>query len=403
MCFLERKFIMENKKASPRRYILPPLIVIIGIVILIGFTKSRSKPPKVTRVFPGVLVEVITAELSDRTIKVTGHGTVKPLHEINLIPQVSGKIEWVNPQFVAGGRFDAGEEILHIEQIDYQLAVDQAEAAVASTDFALKLAQANADIARKDWEIMQKSHQRLTGSTEQSEPDGLVLHEPQLKQAEANLASSQAVLDLTLLHLERTIIKAPYDCIVRQKHIDIGQFINAGAPAATLFSISIAEIEVGIRQQELSRLLIPGSEAIVTLRLGENFYIWDGIVVRSLGFINEHERLARVVVQVSNPYLTNDGDKPALSVGSFVEVQIEGQKLENIYPIPRHALRDGSTVWVASFDSTLAIRNVTVSALTQDEAIVQSGIAEGDRIIVTSISGAAPGLKLRLRHAVTPE
>jgi multidrug efflux pump subunit AcrA (membrane-fusion protein) len=188
--FRKKESIMENKKASPLRYVLPPLIVLFGIAILIGFTKSRSKPPKVARVFPGVLVEVITAEISNRTISVIGHGTVKPLHEINLIPQVSGKIEWVNPQFVAGGRFHLGEEILRIERIDFLLAVDQAEAAVASTEFALKLAQANADVARKDWETMQKSHQRLTGSTQRSEPDGLVLHEPQLKQADAKLASA---------------------------------------------------------------------------------------------------------------------------------------------------------------------------------------------------------------------
>jgi len=394
---------MENKKTSPIRYLLPPIIVIIGIAILIGFTKSRSKPPKVERIFPGVLVEVITADISSRTISVTGHGTVKPRHEINLIPQVSGKIEWVNPQFVAGGRFKAGEEILRIEQIDFQLAVNQAEAAVASTEFALKLAKANAEVARNDWETMQKSHRRLTGSTLQNEPDGLVLHEPQLKQAEANLASAKAVLDLALLRLERTVIKAPFACIIRQKHIDIGQFVNAGTPAATLFSIAVAEIEVGISQSELAGISIPGSKALIILRLGEKSFHWDGLVNRSLGFINERERLASVIVQVSDPYTTNDSNRPALSVGSFVEVRIEGEEQQNIFPIPRHALRDGSTVWVAKSDSTLDINNVVVSALTQDEAIVQSGIAEGDRIIVSSISGAAPGLKLRLRHATVIE
>ena len=392
---------MHNKKSSPIRIILPPLIIVIGIVILIGFTRSRRKPPKVERSFPGVLVEVIKAEMADRTVSVVGHGSVKPRHEINLIPQVSGKIENVNPKFVAGGSFRKGEEILRIEQIDYQLALDQAEAAVASSEFALQLAQANAEVARKDWEAMQKSHTKLTGSVSQTKPDGLVLHEPQLKQAEANYASAQAILELAALRLERTVIKAPFACRLKQKYIDIGQFVNAGTPAATLFSISMAEIEVGISQRELTRLSVPGSKAEVVLKLGEDSYRWVGRVDRSLGFINERERLARVVVQVPHPYSNNDTNKPVLSIGSFVEVAIEGRKLEGIYPIPRHALREGSSVWVATPDSTLTIRDVVVSTLTSEEAIIQNGISAGEWIITSSISGAAPGLKLRVRQTMT--
>ena len=155
---------------------------------------------------------------------------------------------------------------------------------------------------------------------------------------------------------------------------------------------------MGINQRYLTDIKIPGSIAQGILNFGKESFSWEGRVDRSLGFINERERLARVVVRVENPYSMKDPKKPALSIGSFVEVIITGRKLENVYPIPRHALRDGSKVWIAKPDSTLGIREVIISALTRDEAVIESGIAEGERIIVSSISGAAPGLKLRLRE-----
>ena len=75
------------------------------------------------------------------------------------------------------------------------------------------------------------------------------------------------------------------------------------------------------------------------------------------------------------------------------------RRLDEIIPLPRRTLREGSKVWVAREDSTLDIRPVTVVRMTPTEALISSGLKSGEQVILSSISGAVPGLKLRLVSA----
>ncbi len=384
-------------KRSIIRFILPFLIIIVGIIILAALTMSRRKPEKQSVGFPGVLVETVKAEKIPRKVVVRGHGVAKPLKEISLAAQAPGKVEWVHPDFLAGGEFKKGEILIRIEQEDYRLAVEQAKAQVAQAEYSLALAEANVNVARKEWESMREAQKNLElpGYDANEEPDALVLRQPQLKQAQAALESAQAALQAAELRLKRTEIEAPFDCRIRKESVDPGQFINAGSPIAALFSTDIAEIEVGLPLSESIWLEIPGADAEVNLDVNGETFSWFGKVDRSLGVIDERERLATVVVQVKEPYKIKNGSKLPLSIGSFVEVEIQGPRLTDIYPLPRRALRDNSTLWIAVQDSILEIRNVKVKRLTPNEVFIVSGLKEGEMVITSSISGAAPGLKVR--------
>ncbi len=392
---------MNDKKAKSRkRALVPHIIIIVGLLILIGMTVSRRKPPRSQPIFPRVLVQVTEATVETRQISIRGHGTVKPFQEISLSPQVSGRVEWVSPDFAAGGHFKKGDVLLRIEQTDYLLAAEQAHATVAGAEYALAVAKANANIAQEEWQTMQAAQEQLSGiaiDTNQI-PDALVLHEPQLRRAEADFASAQAALKMAELRLSRTVITAPFNCRIKNESADPGQLINTGAPIATLYATDKVEIEVGLPMSELLWLEIPGAPATVKLNLDDNVFVWNGVVVRSLGVMNETERLARLVVQVENPFVRLSKYSPELNIGTFVEVEIEGRRLEEIIPLPRRALRENSNVWVASEDSTLDIRPVTIERMTPTEVLISSGLTSGEKIILSSISGAAPGLKLRPVH-----
>lgn len=383
------------EKKSRLRFILPPVITVIAIIIMVGITLSKRKPPKMEHHFSGVLVDVMKTGIESRFATVTGHGTVRPRHEVTLSPQVGGKVEWVDPRFVAGGQFRKGEALIRIEQEDYLLGVEQAQAAVAGAEYALAVATADAEVAGKEWKTMQSATKNITGS-EKRTPDALVLREPQLKQAEANLASAKAALSMAQLRLERTEITAPFNCHVRFKSVDPGQLVNVGTPTGAIYSTDLAEIEVGIPIGELMWLEIPGAKATVRLTLDETVkYEWEGKIVRGLGTIDERERLARVVVQVRNPYASTSGDKPALNVGTFVEVEIQGREINDIIPLPRKAIRDESTVWISTQDSLLEVRKVKVERLTTNEALVSDGIMPGEYVILSPVTGAATGLKVK--------
>ena len=216
------------------RVLAPILIVLVGFVIMSVLSASRKRPPR-SHVRPrGALVETMKVQRVSRQIWVEGDGTVTPRHEIVLLPQVTGKVVWVDQDLVAGGAFDKGEELVRIDQSDYRLAVQRAEAQVAQAEYQIQVAQANAAIAAREWELINSGRDRLLGKENEqlTEPDPLVLHEPQLRQAEANLASAQAALSTAELNLERTVLRAPFNCRVRH------QSIAPGPPGVSAFSLT---------------------------------------------------------------------------------------------------------------------------------------------------------------------
>jgi RND family efflux transporter MFP subunit len=372
-------------------------VVFIGVLIAVALVSSRKPPGRERPRLGGALVEVIEAREAERRVVVEGTGTVIPRHEIVLTPQVTGKVVWVDPDLVAGGVFRKGEELVRIEPADYELAVQRAEAQVAQAEYQIEVARANASIARREWELMKESRQDLLGDAnpEPDQPDPLVLHEPQLRQAEANLASARAGLETAKLNLDRTVLRAPFNCRVRRQSVSPGQLIGPTTQAAVLYGTDLAEIEVGLSISDLEWIEVPGSPATVTLDTGEERHAWTGRVNRTVGVLDEIGRLARVVVQVDDPFHREGGDGPELSIGSFVTVEIEGRSLERTIPLPRAALRENSTAWVAAEDSTLQIRGIALYRLTSDEAFIADGIAPGDLVVLSPLSGAAEGMKLR--------
>ncbi len=386
---------MTRAKPTWLMKLRPILILLGGVLLMFLLIISRRKLPRDVVTFPGVLVEVMEVRPQDRQVTVRGHGTVSPSREITLAPQVSGRVEWLHPNFVTGGSFRSGQTMLKIESIDYRLAAENARAAVAQAEYGYQVAQANADIAGREWELMKQNG--LPGSNgEDEKPQALVLHEPQLKQAEANLASARAQLELAELNLSRTEIVAPFACRVRSESVDPGQFVTAGTRVATLYGTEVVEIEVGLPISELSWIEIPGSKAIVRLDLGNGTRTsWEGRVDRTLGFVDEVGRLARVVVQVKSPYEKTGDHDPELAIGTFVEAEILGRTVSETVPLPRAAVHSGSTVWVANPDSTLDIRTVQVLRMTPQEVLVADGLKAGDWVVLTPLTGVAQGMKLR--------
>ena len=372
---------------------LTPLgVLLCGAVGTWALVAQRQPPPREELGPTGVPVEVAVAEQVDRRVVVMGHGSVQPRYEVSMEPQVEGRVVWVHPELAAGAVFDAGEVLARIDPTDFRLAVRQAEATLAQQQVAEEKEEANAEIARAEWQAVVARLGDPTG--ELAVPSPLVLHEPQLREARANVAAAEAALDLSRLDLERTEIRAPFDCRVRAQSISVGKLIGPGTSIAELFATDRLEVEVGLPQADLAWFEIPGASALVTLDLGESQHHWRGTVVRQVGVLDDVGRLARVIIELPNPYSGAPG-RPLLSLGSFVAVEMEGLLLRDVIRIPRAVLRPDNTVWVADSSGRLEIRSVTVARLGEDAAFIDGGLEPGERLVLTNLQGATPGLLLR--------
>jgi RND family efflux transporter MFP subunit len=376
------------KKRTARRLFVVPGVVLLGILVMAMLIMARKPPALVDKEPLGTLVNVMIAEKSDRDLMIIGHGDVRALHQIGLTPQVSGQVVWVHPDFLAGGSFNKGDALLSIEPADFELGVQQADAMVAQATYQLEVTQANAEVALTEWNLVKGN------DADSGEPSSLVLYEPQMRQAEANLQSAEAALAKAELNLSRTTLHAPFNCKIASKNVSPGQQIGPQAAIAQLYSTDIAEIEVSLQPSQLSYIEIPGAKVDVILENGKSTQIFEGIVHRQVGVIGEMGRLARIVVRIEDPFRGDNPLNPTMSLGAFVEARIHGTTVRDIFAVPRSAVHSDGMVWVAE-DNSLTIRPVEVYYKTQNEILVTTGIENGDLVILTPISGAAKGMKLR--------
>ncbi|UCH44279.1 MAG: HlyD family efflux transporter periplasmic adaptor subunit, partial [Nitrospiraceae bacterium] len=235
-----------SKKTTIVKVMIPIIIIIAGFLIMKGMTALRTAPVKEARQDPGMIVEVLLAEKTDTTVKVRGTGTVEASEEITIIPQVSGRIDYVAPHFDVGGFFKKEEVLFSLEDSDYKLALEQAIAVRAKAEYDLATMESQAKIARLEWDRINKD--------DTAEPNPLVLYEPQMKSARAALASATASVERVLLDLERTRILAPFNARVRSENIDLGQYVRTGTAVAVISGTDRAEIAVPVPLDDLQWL-----------------------------------------------------------------------------------------------------------------------------------------------------
>ena len=114
--------------------------------------------------------------------------------------------------------------------------------------------------------------------------------------------------------------------------------------------------------------------------------------MRAEGKLDTRTRMINVVVRVEKPYAT----RPPLVAGLFVTVEIEGHTLENAAVIPRSALRENNIVWVVGDGGQLKFRKVAVARLGTNQAILRSGLEDGDMVVTSGLKAVTDGMQVRI-------
>jgi RND family efflux transporter MFP subunit len=366
------------------------IVVALGVSYLLA-TSGRS-PERSQRSYPGPLVDTMTVGLSRHETQVIGHGTVRARIAVQLVPQVAGRVVKTHPGLVAGGYFKAGEPLVVIEPADYELAVQRAEAVVARAEVNLQMQEAEAEVAQREW-------QRLHPG--EAPPSPLVVRQPQVDQARAELESSRADLAAARLNLDRTRVSLPFRGRVLSETVDTGQFVVAGQTVASVYGTEVMEIPVPLEDSELAWFDIPdgnGHSRRANVRIEAGYagadHSWAGRVVRTEGQVDPTTRMVPVVIEVTEPL--SDHEQPVMMVpGMFVKVAIAGRTLEGVAVVPRHAVHAGDKVWVVE-DGNLRIRQVQVSHYEDDNAFIGKGLSDGSQVVVSQLDVVTDGMKVRI-------
>ena len=411
----------EKLPAPVRRMALPVLIVglsIVGAQLLIA---SRPTAPKVSRDVKPTSVEVLTARVRDERAMLTAYGTVQAHQRLTVQPEVSGRVVRLNPHVVIGGIIPKGAALFQIDPRDYRVAVDEQRAALAKAEFDVKVEMGNQAIARREWDLLNPSAGEINALSRQ-----LALRRPHLREKLIGLAAARSRLRKARLDLRRTIVRAPFHALVLAESVETGQLVNAQSTVATLVGTDEFRVQVSVPLHQLAWITFPqrdgqlGSPVQVIRDLGhgrtpapgprprlplplplgegrgEGSVVRRGTVVELLGDVTQNGRMAQILVSVRDPLELEqaaEGRQPLL-LGEYVRVAIEGPLLRDVTVLPRHAIREGSRVWINTAEQRLAIRQVDIVLFRQDTVLVGQGLQDGDEVIISHVPAAVPGLPL---------
>jgi len=390
---------MDKKRKRLIQFGVTIAFIVLGFVGMQALTATKPQLEKRKRPAPVPMVRTIKIKTGPQEVRILGEGTVRPLREINLVPEVGGKVVDVSAALVNGGQFRKGNTLLQIDPLDYELLVTLAEAKVKDAESLLELAKEEAAAAREEWRLLHADDAKAD-----RKPPSLVAREPQLAAAQARLEGNRADLRKAQLSLERTNIKAPFDGRVGEENVDTGQYVSPGQTLGTLYSTEAAEIVVPLEGETLFWFDVPGftsndgrgSEAVVQARIAGKTLSWPARVVRTEGRLDERTRLINVVVRVEKPY----AQKPPLIFGLFGRVDIHGRTVPSAAIIPRSALRQGDEVWVVDDNGRLRFRKVVVARLQGDEVVVEKGLEDGEMVVTAPLKAVTDGMAVRLVDGV---
>ena len=376
------------------KIVAPVMVIAASIGVVSALSAAKPTPEKKEESQRLISLYVDEVKLDTVTISVQAHGEVRPKTEIDLIPQVSGRIVGISESFAEGAEFDPGETLIKIDDTNYKLAVIRAQAQVAEAMVGVQRELANAKIKEEHWLDKRNS----------GEPTPFALNKPQVLQAEAKLLSAEADLKEARLNVARTEINVPFLGRVSKKSVGIGQYVTAGTALGRVFSTDIVEIRLPLTDQQLAELNLPigfmtdGFNAPVvqfTAHVGNTKHHWTGRIVRTNATVDSQTRMIYAIAEVEDPYgMGSDAGAP-IAVGMFVSAEIAGVTSQSAMVLPRLALRNANKVYVINDENRLEIRTVEVLSTSEERVLVTNGVKPGEKVVTSTIPVAVDGMEVR--------
>ena len=393
---------VPEKQVNPARRQRPIVRIVLSLLILAagvgGALYLKNSAPRAQKRAPTKLsptVQVLTVKLSDYQIVVTAMGTVIPDREVLLKSRVSGEVVEIHPEFTEGGFLKKHTKVLQIDPLDYELALARKRSAVTDAEYSLKLELGHQAVAKREWELLNE------GKPAQNMEKELALRQPHLNKVRADLTAAEAELRAAMLDLERTQIRAPFNAMVRSKSVDLGSQVTPQEALAELVGTDTYRIQVSIPVDRLewistpSQAGDPGSKVRIIYGQGHKR---SGRVIRLMGDLATEGRMARILVEVVDPFGLNAStqDRTPLIIGEYVRVEIQGHKLDGVFEIPRTALRDFSSVWLVGKNQTLEIRQVRPIWRDPKIVLLKDALKPGEHLIVSDLAAPVEGMMLRV-------
>ena len=343
------------------------IVAVIGVAVYFAQAPDlveKLSRPSVDGDMTAPSVQVVRPEAINRSLSLQLTGNVVLKNRAKVISEIVGRVNYVSPNFDAGGVLKANEVIVKIEPEEYELKVREVEQQIA----ALESAMASQEIPQG------------SGSA-----------------ASITLEAAKVRLRLAQINLEKTELSFPFASRVIGATVQVGELVG---PA-----------EITGRSVELGRVYRPDSIRLVTdisddeiesfspiigrmARITAGNEVYDAQVVAVSNMLEPDSRLSRIFLDFSKDIPVEQLPLPR----TFVEIEIDGPRHENVFHLPETVEQDGERVWIVQDGSLVSFQPELIRRL--DDGWLVRAFDFGEGIIMGNIPGLREGLKV---NATSPE
>ncbi len=387
------------------------------------FVEMTKKAIRAPGTPPRTAVKVIVAKRGPYREVLSGYGRARALRETKIGAEVGGVVRWVSRALEAGVAVDKDEELVYIDPRDYERALESAEARLSQAETSItRLKSDLASIARRltltceDLEASQRELDRVKElaeegvvtrseldrqriSTSLTEKQLLTLEASEssttqeLARSEAEIKAATAARNRAKLDLERTVVRAPYAGRILNRMARVGAQVAPGAALFEIVDLSRIEIPVALGASQFGEVR-PGAGAWIRLTEGGEV-VWKGKVARVSPTVRTADRTFLVYLVIES----GAGETPPVAPGAFVIARVGGLVHEGVIPIPRAAFV-GHRIYLArrAEDGEAVIEELipAVERLLPEEALIRTGLTEGDLVVITNLEQIADGSRVQI-------
>jgi len=325
----------------------------------VGDAGPRAKPPNVR-----------VLELKPRAFSVVleGLGTVTPISTVTVRPQVDGPLQSV--AFQEGAAVKRGQLLAEIDPRPFRIRLAQAKATAARDHAQLK----NAQLDLERYKTL--SEQKLIARQQLDSQASLVA------QNEAAVAADEANVTDAQLQLQYTRIESPIDGVAGIRQVDPGNLVKATDANGIVVLTQLDPIAVvfTLPQDQLT----PLSAAMAAGPAKVEVYSRDGAEQLAVGTLKVIDN--QINVQTASIRLKAQFDNPERKLwpNQFVRARVTVSQEDAALVLPAVAVQhgpQGAYVYLVTPDNKAQIKPIRVSLLQGEEAVIESGLAAGDRVV----------------------
>ncbi|NOX35191.1 MAG: efflux RND transporter periplasmic adaptor subunit [Deltaproteobacteria bacterium] len=422
------------KKAAS--FFLRFLRVVIVLAIAVALAKlliSLKKEPEKKQISKvPQSVKVMVATPVSKVMTVEAFGTVKPRKLVKIAAEVPGKIDYMNPSFIEGGKINKGGLLIRIDQRSYQLGLQTGQVRVrqAKTDIEnlkqnienlksdIELSRANVELAKKELKRIKALNRNQFASTTrldkaeqqylqariqlQNINNNLLLTDTLMEQKNAALAMALVDFKKADLALEKTRIESPFDGLVLGKFAEAGEYINPGQVIGSIYQKDSLDVDVRIPLEKMKWIeaffkngRTPAAKVVVANFDSLKSYEWDARVARVKAKIDEKTRTLPMTLEILNPEVKIK-DIFDLKPGTFVKCSIIGETYKDIFVLPRYLLKQNNIIYTID-NGHLKMKKVDILRKFEENIYINGGLDPGDKIISSPLPGALEGMALNIK------